>query len=59
MVVITLQRGHTSVVAVDEHAVGRATIADRYTSRTIAFVIDPGELESRRWGHIALAAGTT
>ena len=24
-------------------------IADRYTSRTIAFVIDPGELESRRW----------
>lgn len=25
-------------------------IADRYTSKTIVFVIDPGELESRRWG---------
>ena len=25
-------------------------ILDRYTSKTIAFVIDPGELESRRWG---------
>jgi len=25
-------------------------ILDRYTSKTIIFVIDPGELESRRWG---------
>jgi len=25
-------------------------ILDRYTSKTIAFVIDPGELEPRRWG---------